>query len=220
MAFRRTTPPTKSATKKRVSRPSLLNGTQEFIGAPVTRAEEAVLVAHVDGGARGNPGPAGYGVVIEDHAGRRIDTLYKYLGTQTNNYAEYSGLLAALEYAVRNGFKALKVYTDSELLAKQVSGEYKVRSAPLQELHAHCKALVRELDQFQIRHIPREDNREADHLANLAMDEAMFGKQAASRPAKGGGKPREITGVVRNGVVQFDGNALPEGARVKIRFEE
>src|SRR5437016_3643005 len=133
---------------------------QEFIGAPVQQLREDYLVAHIDGGARGNPGPAGYGVVIEDHAGRRIDQLSQFLGVQTNNYAEYSGLIAALEYALRNHFRALKVLSDSELLVKQIKGEYKVRSAPLQELYAKAKAQIRELDSFAIQHVRREQNRE------------------------------------------------------------
>ncbi|MBV8206422.1 MAG: ribonuclease HI family protein [Acidobacteria bacterium] len=148
--------------------------TQEFIGAPVERTGDDYLVAHIDGGARGNPGPAGYGVVIEDHAGRRIDEFYRYLGRQTNNYAEYSGLIAALEYALQNHFRALKILSDSELLVRQMKGIYKVRALPLQELYAKARALIRELDWFAIEHIPREQNTEADHLANMAMDRAMF----------------------------------------------
>src|SRR5690349_23193557 len=83
------------------------------------------LIAHIDGGARGNPGPAGYGVVIEDQAGRRVAGLSQYPGLRTNNYAEYSGLLAALEYALVHGPKAQKVISDSELKARQINGVYK-----------------------------------------------------------------------------------------------
>src|SRR5271154_5361845 len=90
------------------------------------------LVAHSDGGARGNPGPAGYGVVIQDEAGRKVAALSEYLGHQTNNVAEYQGLIAALEYAVANGHKALKVISDSELLVRQIKGIYKVKNAALQ----------------------------------------------------------------------------------------
>src|SRR5689334_18273411 len=84
------------------------------------------LVAHIDGGARGNPGPAGYGVVLEDQGGRRVAGLSHYLGHRTNNYAEYSGLIAALEYALSHGPKALKVISDSELMVRQIKGVYKV----------------------------------------------------------------------------------------------
>src|SRR5271165_4272670 len=87
------------------------------------------LIAHSDGGARGNPGPAGYGVVIQDEAGRKVAALSEYLGHQTNNFAEYQGLIAALEYAVKHGPKALKVISDSELMVKQIKGLYKVNNA-------------------------------------------------------------------------------------------
>lgn len=128
------------------------------------------LVAHIDGGARGNPGPAGYGVVIEDQAGRRVAGLSQYLGHCTNNYAEYSGLLAALEYAVAHGPKALKVISDSELMVRQIKGVYKVRNAALLELYQKAQQLIRQLEWFEIGHVLRESNREADRLANEAMD--------------------------------------------------
>ena len=195
------------------------------------------LVAHIDGGARGNPGPAAYGVVIEDYAGRRIEQFNGFLGARTNNYAEYSGLIAALEYAVRNRFRALKVLSDSELLVKQIKGVYKVRSAPLYELHSRAKGLIKELDAFAIEHIPREKNSEADHLANVAMDEAMFGRRLYAE-AKSGDATRkvnppsaapvvaarrqstekEIEGVVRGGVVAVP--ELPDGARVTIKVKK
>jgi ribonuclease HI len=128
------------------------------------------LVAHIDGGARGNPGPAGYGVLIEDQAGRRVAGLSQYLGHRTNNYAEYSGLLAALEYALAHGPKALKVISDSELMVRQIKGVYKVRNAALLELYQKAQQLIRQLEWFQIGHVLRESNREADRLANEAMD--------------------------------------------------
>lgn len=128
------------------------------------------LVAHIDGGARGNPGPAGYGVLIEDQAGRRVAGLSQYLGNRTNNYAEYSGLLAALEYALAHGPKALKVISDSELLVRQIKGVYKVRNAALLELYQKAQQLIRQMEWFEIGHVLRESNREADRLANEAMD--------------------------------------------------
>jgi ribonuclease HI len=128
------------------------------------------LVAHIDGGARGNPGPAGYGVAIEDQAGRRVTALSQYLGHRTNNYAEYSGLLAALEYALAHGPKALKVISDSELMVRQIKGVYKVRNAALLELYQKAQQLIRQLEWFEIGHVLRESNREADRLANEAMD--------------------------------------------------
>ena len=127
-------------------------------------------MAHIDGGARGNPGPAGYGVVLEDQNGRRVAGLSQYLGHRTNNYAEYSGLLAALQYALERGPKALKVISDSELMVRQIKGVYKVRNAALQELYRKAQEMIRQLGWFEIGHVLRESNREADQLANEAMD--------------------------------------------------
>src|SRR5580700_8951316 len=93
---------------------------------PPQVAPDSYSIAHIDGASRGNPGPAGYGVVITDRARKMIATLHEYLGHQTNNQAEYQGLLAALDYALTHGHKALKVVSDSELLVKQIRGEYKV----------------------------------------------------------------------------------------------
>ena len=131
------------------------------------------LVAHVDGGARGNPGPAGYGVVITDQAGRRVAALSKYLGHQTNNYAEYNGLLAALDYALQHGTRALEVVSDSELMVRQMNGVYKVRNPTLLDLHKRARDLIARLDYFKIGHVLRSKNAEADALANQAMDEGM-----------------------------------------------
>jgi ribonuclease HI len=179
-------------------------------------APDSYLVAYIDGGARGNPGPAGYGVVIKDQSGNKIAALSKYLGRQTNNYAEYNGLLAALEYALHNGRKALKVISDSELLVKQIRGQYKVKSPALQELHGRAQELIRQLDWFSIQHVLREQNREADGLANRAMDEGM-GRAVgvAVVPARA----EEFTGIVRNGVIELSDGELPEGTRVQVRVK-
>src|SRR5580692_11990745 len=131
------------------------------------------LVAHSDGGARGNPGPAGYGVVIKDETGRTVASLSEYLGHQTNNFAEYQGLIAALEWALEHGPKALKLISDSELLVRQIKGIYKVKNAVLQDLHGRAKELIAQLDWFAIGHAFREQNQEADRLANEAMDKGM-----------------------------------------------
>src|SRR6266550_3320392 len=131
------------------------------------------LVAHSDGGARGNPGPAGYGVVIKDQSGRKVAALSEYLGHQTNNFAEYQGLIAALEYALAHGRKTLKVISDSELLVRQIKGIYKVKNAVLKDLHARAKESISQLDWFSIDHALREHNRQADELANDAMDKGM-----------------------------------------------
>ncbi len=131
---------------------------------------QACLLAHIDGGARGNPGPAGYGVVLEDERGRPVAELSEYLGRQTNNFAEYSGLLAALAYALEHGCKALKVISDSELMVRQLNGIYRVRDPRLRELYDRAQSMIRKLDWFGIEHARREHNREADRLANEAMD--------------------------------------------------
>src|SRR5271167_3505002 len=128
------------------------------------------LVAFSDGGARGNPGPSGYGVVIQDETGKKIAALSEYLGHQTNNVAEYQGLIAALEYATKHGHKALKVISDSELLVRQIKGIYQVKNAVLQDLHGRAKELIAQLNWFSIGHAFREQNQDADRLANEAMD--------------------------------------------------
>ncbi len=128
------------------------------------------LIAHTDGGARGNPGPAGYGVVIHDSSGKKLAGLSQFLGHQTNNFAEYQALIASLEYALQHGHRALKVISDSELVVRQVKGIYKVKEATLRDLHARVKDLVSKLEWFEIEHVLRGHNREADRLANQAMD--------------------------------------------------
>jgi ribonuclease HI len=176
------------------------------------------LVAHVDGGARGNPGPAGYGVVLEDETGKKVAELSEFLGVRTNNFAEYSGLIAAAAYAVTHKHAGLLAISDSELLVKQLQGRYKVRAPELQTLHRRAQEAIRQLAWFEVRHVPREKNREADRLANQAMDSGTPG--ATARRVEAGdspAKPREANGVVKNGVVEFLGEPLPEGTLVKIR---
>ena len=134
------------------------------------KSAPAAYTAHVDGGARGNPGPAGYGVAINDPSGHPVAELSEYLGHRTNNYAEYQGLLAALRYAAENQIKALKVISDSELMVRQMKGIYKVRHPELRKLYEQAQQLVRRLEHFEIRHALREHNQIADRLANEAMD--------------------------------------------------
>lgn len=129
------------------------------------------VTVNIDGGARGNPGPAGYGAIFKDASGKKIGELSRYLGVQTNNFAEYSGLIAALEHALTQDYKALRVFSDSELLVRQINGVYKVRSPELRSLYDKVRALIRKLESFRIEHVRREFNREADRLANRAMDE-------------------------------------------------
>ena len=183
------------------------------------------LVAHSDGGARGNPGPAGYGVVIQDESGRKVAALSEYLGHQTNNFAEYQGLIAALEYAIQNGPKALKLISDSELLVRQIKGIYKVKNLTLQDLHARAKDLIAKLDWFSIGHALREHNQEADRLANEAMDRGMGrsasrASDAPSRPLAQAVPPQEFEAVVRGGKIELAGANLPDGTRVQVRVKK
>ena len=133
------------------------------------------IIAHIDGGSRGNPGPAAYGVAIKTPQGESVTAFGKYIGKATNNFAEYQGLLAALDYALGHGYTRLRVMTDSELMARQISGRYKVRSIDLQPLYDKARALISRLEGFSIQHVYREHNREADGLANQAMDNAARG---------------------------------------------
>ena len=137
------------------------------------------FTAHCDGGSRGNPGPSGYGAVVEDPDGRVVAQLSEFLGIQTNNYAEYSGLLAVLAWAVEHGTRQLRVVSDSELMVKQMKGQYKVASPILRPLWEEAKRRAARLERFEMRHTLRGGNKEADRLANEAMDKGM-GKRRAT----------------------------------------
>jgi probable phosphoglycerate mutase len=144
-----------------VSQPSLFG--------PPPGGESAI--ANIDGGSRGNPGPAGYGVRVQPDEGPAID-LKESLGICTNNVAEYSGLLAALRWAVASGCSTLHIKSDSLLLVQQMKGVYKVKSPGLQPLYEEARALVRQIGRVTFEHVRREFNKDADRLANEAMDEA------------------------------------------------
>ena len=198
--------------------PSYSRNAGELFPSQRGNVPERYLVAHSDGGARGNPGPAGFGVVIEDQSGRKLAALSEYLGHQTNNVAEYQGLIAALEYAVQHEYKALKLISDSELLVRQIKGIYKVKNATLQDLHARAKDLIRQLDWFSIGHALREHNQEADRLANAAMDKGM-GRSSAPPPVVSRTLPQEFEGVVEDGRVKLIGGELPDGTKVQVRIK-
>ncbi|MGH9433847.1 MAG: ribonuclease HI family protein [Terriglobia bacterium] len=127
---------------------------------------------NIDGASRGNPGPASYGVVVRNGQGERLAGLSGRLGRTTNNFAEYQALIAALEYALKNGHGRVEIRSDSELLVNQMAGSYKVKSSALRPLHDRARQLARQLERFHIRHVPREENRDADRLANQALDAA------------------------------------------------
>jgi ribonuclease HI len=181
-------------------------------------APESFLIAHTDGGARGNPGPAGYGVVIHDSKGNKVAALSEYLGKQTNNFAEYQALIAALEYTVGHAPKALKVISDSELLVRQIKGIYKVKEPTLRDLHGRASQLISQLEWFNIEHVLRGHNREADQLANDAMDKGSGGV-SARLPTPVAAQKQEFNGVVRGGKIELLDGTLPEGAAVQVRLK-
>jgi ribonuclease HI len=131
-----------------------------------------VIVAYIDGGARGNPGPAGYGVRVEHEDGTLVEEFAESIGTATNNVAEYRGLLAALEWAAAHGHRAVHVRSDSLLLVQQMKGVFKVKHAGLIPLHARAKELAHGIGRVTFEHVGRAKNAHADRLANTAMDAA------------------------------------------------
>lgn len=140
---------------------------------PAGRQEGDWVRAHCDGGSRGNPGPSGFGAVVEDAEGVVLAELSEFLGIKTNNFAEYSGLLACLDWALENGRRRLRVVSDSELMVKQVQGRYQVKSPDLKPLFEQARRKIAGLEGFEISHALRHKNKEADRLANLAMDRGM-----------------------------------------------
>jgi ribonuclease HI len=210
-------------------------------------ARSGEITAYCDGGSRGNPGPAGYGVSIEDGAGRPVADLSEFLGVKTNNFAEYSGLLAALEYALSHGHPRLRVVADSELMVKQMKGQYQVKSPDLRPLWEEAKRRAARLERFEIQHVLRGKNKRADALANQAMDRGTgktvkkvgreSGGPASGAPllrvaatAAGPGKPvekrtnsvekpRALKGFVKNGVVHLLEGELPENCFVRVTPE-
>ncbi|HLN90848.1 MAG TPA: ribonuclease HI family protein [Patescibacteria group bacterium] len=133
------------------------------------------ITVRVDGASRGNPGPSGAGAVIEFGDGREPRELCRYLGETTNNVAEYRALLLALEEAAGLAAASITVRSDSELLVRQLRGEYKVRAEHLRPLHAEACRRLRVFPAVRILHVPREENRRADSLANLAIDQHRKG---------------------------------------------
>ncbi len=204
---------------------------------PQSSGDSGWFTAHCDGGSRGNPGPAGYGAVIEDPQGRVVARLSEYLGRQTNNYAEYQGLLAVLAWAGDHDARRLRVISDSELMVRQMMGRYKVASPALRPLWDEAMRRVSRLDAFEMRHTLRGGNQEADRLANDAMDrgakrgwlgganpvphQAGAPRQSGSGPASTPATPprKVLDGYVKDGVVHLLNGELPEGTSVKITFE-
>ena len=192
--------------------------------SPATESHEW-HTAFCDGGSRGNPGPSGYGAVIQDGQGRVVAQLSGYLGHQTNNFAEYKGLLAVLTWALERGVTRLRVVSDSELMVKQIKGQYKVASPLLRPLWEEAKRLSKALERFEMRHTLRGGNKEADRLANEAMDKGMGKKQggpsSANEPSRSSvptakASRQVFEGLVKNGVVHLIEGELPDGILVKV----
>ncbi|GAA3747006.1 ribonuclease HI family protein [Terriglobus aquaticus] len=195
--------------------------------APKQGAGGKTALAHCDGGARGNPGPAGYGAVITDEAGAKLAELSEYLGKRTNNYAEYSGLLGVLQWSLDHGVNHLRVVSDSELMVKQVQGRYKVNSPDLRPLFEEARRRIAKLDSFQITHALRHKNKDADRLANEAMDRGMGRAPQAVAPGRGDAEvrpragdavPAQGRGIEPGGPERGSSNAAPRsGEREMLR---
>jgi len=200
-----------------------------------TPSKPGWVSAHCDGGARGNPGPSGYGAVLQDESGHILAELSEFLGNRTNNYAEYSGLLGCLQWALDNHHSHLRVVSDSELMVKQIQGKYKVNSPDLRPLWEEAKRRIAQLDKFEISHALRHKNKDADRLANQAMDRgtnrtpAPATSRTTTNPGPTSGTretparptppqaPQMLRGFTRDGVVHILGSAtLPDGLFVKI----
>ena len=203
-------------------RPSTTRGKSLFGDAgPETKpAARAAYRINIDGASRGNPGPAAYGVVIRDARGETVAKLKKYIGRFTNNVAEYYGLIAAMDYAHSHGFHAIRVESDSELLVKQMRGLYKVKSADLQPLYERAHKMSAGFDAFGIEHVYREQNREADALANEALDASE--SKPPNPPAEKSNSPdsivpRRIPARFRGGVLYLlEDVGLPDGTVVEV----
>jgi len=205
-------------------RPSASHGKSLFgDGTAEPKPAAAAYRANIDGGSRGNPGPASYGVVIRDPRGELVTRLKKYIGRMTNNAAEYYGLIAAMDYAQSHGIRAIRIESDSELLVKQMRGQYKVKSEDLRPLFERAKKMSQGFDSFRIDHVYREQNREADALAGEALDETAGGIASGSpsrtKPAPGNARPepRRIRARFRSGVLYLlEDVDLPDGTEVEI----
>jgi ribonuclease HI len=208
----------------------------KLFAEPEPAAPPPVYSAHIDGASRGNPGPAAYAVVVHGPNGETVYEAGKYIGRVTNNIAEYYGLIAALDYATTHAIQSLRIRSDSELLVRQMQGRYKVKSPDLRPLHERASKLARSLHTFRIEHIMREQNRDADRLANAALD-ATGGRSGRSEAAEAsdqagprvdplGPQKRQARAqthrvrahYVKGVLVPFEPLNLPEGAEVSFEL--
>ncbi len=184
--------------------------------------QDTDVVVHIDGASRGNPGPAAYGVVMESAEGSPLAAFAKALGETTNNVAEYRALLAALEYALAHDYARVRVLTDSELLARQMAGLYKVKSPDLRPLYEQARRLSGRFKSFGIEHVPRERNREADRLANRAIDAARARAKPYGNSVRASDVPPEVwrsSATYRQGTLELcDPLPLSEGEVVDVQI--
>jgi ribonuclease HI len=203
-----------------VRRPQPPRGKGLFGDAAAEAKPAAAYRVNIDGGSRGNPGPAAYGVVIRDPRGEIVAKLKKYIGRSTNNVAEYYGLIAALDYAQAKGIRALRVESDSELLVKQMRGQYKVKSGDLQPLFERAHKMSKGFEFFRIEHVYREQNREADALANEALDETSGVSKSPSAPkseSTGKSEARRVRARYQSGVIYpLEDVSIPDGTVLEI----
>jgi ribonuclease HI len=181
-------------------------------------------VAFTDGGSRGNPGPSGYGVVIQAEDGKVLAELSEFIGMRTNNVAEYSGMLAALEYALTHGLSRLRIISDSELMVKQMRGQYRVQSPELRPLYEEARRRAAKLQTFQIEHVLRGKNKRADELANQAMDRGMRRnpetRSVSTTVADAAPPVRPLRGIVKEGKISLLEGSIPEGTIVVVMPEK
>jgi ribonuclease HI len=205
-------------------RPPASKGKSLFAEAAPEAKPAAAYRINIDGGSRGNPGPAAYGVLIRDANGVVVAKLKKYIGRFTNNVAEYYGLIAAMDYAQSHGVRAIRIESDSELLVKQMRGQYKVKSVDLQPLYERAQKMSKAFDSFRIDHVYRELNREADALANEALDETEAKPANPANPATPAKPtlpertgPRRVPARFRGGVLYLlEDVGLPDGTVVEV----
>jgi ribonuclease HI len=210
-----------------IRKPAPPSSARLFPDATSNQPPAGVHIANIDGASRGNPGPASYAVVVRNADGEVIEKLAKNIGSQTNNVAEYFGLIAALDYATTHNVRALRIRSDSELLVRQMQGRYKVKSPDLKPLFERAAKMAKQIPYFAIEHVRREFNSDADALANVALDSAGVPKfeRPTAKPAppptpKAAPTPaasRSLQARVVDGMLELDERLdLPDGTEVRL----
>ena len=198
-------------------RPQVPKGAGLFGEPEPERRAAPAYQANIDGGSRGNPGPAAYGVVVRDPRGEIVARLKKYIGNNTNNVAEYFGLIAALDYAQTHEIRALRIESDSELLVKQMHGKYRVKSEELRPLFERAKKMSQMFESFRIGHVYREQNREADALVNQALDETSGKVSSSTEKPAARDATMQLLARYQDGVLHpYEALNLPDGTEVEL----